>query len=297
MAVLEEPRLTLAAAVVFLNEGDLLPRMLKTLARQTRPPELLLLVDDGSEDHSGALAAAFAREHPYARLLERPRRAPSGDRLAQAAELTAFQWALEQLEEQCDVVAKLDADLELPTDFFARIMSALESNPQLGIAGAQLTAPGAVAVPEYSQPWHVRGATKFYRVSCWEAIAPLPPILGWDTIDETRAAMSGWDVRTVPFGDDKPLHLRPTGTYDGAVRGYRRRGAAAWGYGAHPLNVLASALVRMRHRPRLLGGLAYLGGWLGAVLQRAPRAEPPARRYLQREQLRRLQAALRRGAS
>ena len=295
--MLEEPRLTLAAAVVFLNEEELLPRMLTTLARQTRPPQLLLLVDDGCDDRSGELAAAFARDHPYARGLERPRRPPSGDRLAQAAELTAFQWALQQAEGRFDVVAKLDADLELPTDFFARIMDALESDPHLGIAGAQLAAPGPFGAPERSQPWHVRGATKFYRVSCWEQIAPLPPILGWDTIDETRAAMKGWGVRTVPFGADTPRHLRPTGSYDGAVRGYRRRGAAAWGYGAHPLNVLASALIRMRHRPPLLGGLAYLSGWLGALVRRAPRAEPAARRYLQREQLRRLHAAaLRRGA-
>lgn len=289
-------RLRLAAAVVFLNEEDLLPRMLETLARQTRRPERLLLVDDGSEDRSGMLATAFAHDCPYAQLLERPRRGPSSDRLAKAAELKAFQWAIEQSKGQVDVVAKLDADLELPADFFARVMAAFESDPKLGIAGAQLSA-GAAGVPEYSQPWHVRGATKFYRVSCWDAIAPLPPILGWDTIDETRAAMSGWNVRVVPFGDDGPVHLRPTGTYDGAIRGYRRRGAAAWGYGAHPLNVLVSTLVRMRHRPRLVGSLAYLGGWLCAALQRAPRAEPAARRYLQRQQIRRLQAAaLRRGA-
>jgi hypothetical protein len=294
--MLDEPRLTVAAAVVFLNEEQLLPRMLDSLARQTRPPERLLLVDDGSEDDSRTLAAAFVREHPYAQVLRRPRQEPSADRLAQAAELVAFQWALERLDEQSDVVAKLDADLELPSDFFARIMAAFESDPRLGIAGAQLAVPGPVAVPERSQPWHVRGATKFYRRSCWAEIGPLPPILGWDTIDETRAAMKGWEIRTLPVSADAPLHLRPTGSYDGAVRGYRRRGAAAWGYGAHPLQVLVSALVRMRNRPRFLGGLAYLGGWLGAVLRRAPRAEPAARRYLRREQLRRLQAtALRRG--
>ncbi len=270
---MSEERLRLAAAVVFLNEEDLLPRMFETLARQRRPPELLLLVDDGSQDRSGMVAAAFAHDRGYVRLLERAHRGPSSDRLAKAAELRAFQAAIEQIDGQFDVVAKLDADLELPTDFFLRVLAAFESDPKLGIAGAQLGVPGAFGATEYSQPWHVRGATKFYRVSCWEAIAPLPPILGWDTIDETRAKM-------------------------GAIRGYRRRGAAAWGYGADPLNVLASVLVRMRHRPRLVGSLAYLGGWLGAALQRAPRAEPAARRYLQREQRRRLQAAaLRRGAS
>ena len=292
--------LTLAAVVVFLNERELLPRMLASLARQTRPPELLLLVDDGSDDDSAAPASRFVEQHLYAHLVRRPRRARSADRLARAAELVAFQSAVEQLWQQFDVVAKLDADLELPPDFFARIMDTFESDSDVGIAGSQLSMPaadGAAPVFERSQPWHVRGATKFYRSTCWQTIEPLPAILGWDTIDETRARINGWKVRSVPFDERKPLHLRPTGSHDGAVRGFRRRGAAAWGYGAHPLNVLVSALTRMRYRPFVLGGLAYLGGWLGAALSRAPRAEPAARRYLRREQLRRLQATVLRGGS
>ena len=56
----------------------------------------------------------------------------------------------------------------------------------------------------------------------------------------------------------------------GRCEGYRRRGAAAWGYGSHPVNVLASALVRMKQRPRFVGGLAYFSGWLGACLQWRP---------------------------
>ena len=79
---------------MFLNEEQLLPRMLASLARQTRSPELLLLVDDGSSEGSSALADAFARDHGYARLVRRPRGAASVDRLAQAAELIAFHWSL-----------------------------------------------------------------------------------------------------------------------------------------------------------------------------------------------------------
>jgi poly-beta-1,6-N-acetyl-D-glucosamine synthase len=294
----EGNRLTVAATVVFLNEQQLLPRMLASLERQTRAPDLLLLLDDGSTDDSPALTSRFAERQPYARLISRPKRPQSADRLAKAAELIAFQWALEQLPEepQFDVMAKLDADLELPPDFFERIMGAFEADPRLGIAGSELSvAADAGPAREHSQPWHVRGATKFYRSGCWRSIAPLPPILGWDTIDETRARIAGWRIQNVPFAESKPLHLRPTGSHDGAVRGFRRRGAAAWGYGAHPLNVLASALVRMRHRPLVVGGLAYLGGWLGAAVHRAPRAELETRRYLRREQLHRLQTTVLRG--
>jgi hypothetical protein len=153
------------------------------------------------------------------------------------------------------------------------------------------------ATVEHSQPWHVRGATKFYRADCWRAIEPLPAILGWDTIDETRARIAGWTVRSFALEGPPPLHLRPTGSHDGSLRGFRRRGAAAWGYGAHPLHVLASAAVRMAHRPFAAAGLAYLAGWAAAAVRRAPRAEPEARAHLRREQRARLHGALRGGVS
>jgi poly-beta-1,6-N-acetyl-D-glucosamine synthase len=286
--------LFLAVTVPFLNEESFLPRLLDSVRRQTRPPDRLLLVDDGSRDASPAIASQFAERHPYARVLRRPTRKGEVDRLAQAAELSAFQWAVARLDDPYDVIAKLDGDLELPPQFFATIMSAFEQEGELGVAGASLSIPSGSgrARPERSAPWHVRGATKFYRRACWEQIAPLPAILGWDTIDESRAQMHGWRVENIPLRGGNPLHLRITGTHDGALRGFRRRGAAAWGYGAHPLNVLASAALRMRDRPRVVGGAAYMGGWLGPAIRRDPRAEPEVVRFVRREQCRRMRDVL-----
>jgi biofilm PGA synthesis N-glycosyltransferase PgaC len=291
--------LFLAVAVMFLNEETFLPRLLESIRHQTRAPDRLLLVDDGSKDASPVIASRFADRHAYAEVLQRPPRTGEVDRLANAAELSAFQWAVDRLDAPYDVIAKLDGDLELPPRFFECILTTLEQDRGLGLAGASLSVPsaGGAARPERSAPWHVRGATKFYRRECWEQIAPLPAILGWDTIDEARARMRGWRIDNVPLPGENPLHLRSTGTYDGALRGFRRRGAAAWGYGAHPLNVLASAALRMRDRPRVLGGAAYLDGWLRPAMRRAPRAEPEVVHFVRREQRKRMRdLVVRRGA-
>jgi biofilm PGA synthesis N-glycosyltransferase PgaC len=117
---------------------------------------------------------------------------------------------------------------------------------------------------------------------------PLPHILGWETIDEVRARMHGWRTRSFPMPSGDPLILRPTGTHDGGLRGFRRGGRYAYPYGAHPLHMLASAVVRARDRPRLLGGMNYLIGWAGAALGRCPRAEPEVRRTVRRENIARL---------
>lgn len=284
--------LNLTVAVTFLNEERYLPRLLDSIERQTRPPDRLLLVDDGSDDASVEIAMRFAERHAYARVVQRPRRARTTDRLAAAAELVAFQRAVDGLTEPYDVIAKMDGDLDLTPRCLERIVHALERDPSLGIAGAPLSLVSADGVvrSERSAPWHVRGATKFYRRACWEQISPLPPILGWDTIDEARARMRGWRVAVVPMAEGGAVHLRPTGSYDGAVRGFRRRGIAAWGYGADPLNVLVSALVRVRERPRLVAGAAYLAGWLSAAVRRAPRAERELVRFVRREQRARMRA-------
>ena len=280
----------LLAVAAFLNEEHNLPRFLASVAAQTRRPDELLLVDDGSTDSSADLADAFARDHAWARVLRRPHRPPTKDRLASAHELRAFQWASSRTELAWDVIAKLDADIEFTPETFATVLAALEEDAGLGVAGAFLSAqqPDGARRRERSPADHVRGPNKFYRRACYDDIAPLPAHLGWDTIDEIRARMGGWRTVSVEVPSGDPLHMRPVGSHDGILRGWRRWGTCAWGYGEHPLHVLAVAAQRVGDNPPLLGSLNYVAGWTGAALRRAPRAEPEVRAYVHRDQLRRL---------
>lgn len=278
--------------VPFLNEEGYLGTMLESLAQESRPPDRLLLVDDGSVDGSTGLAAAFVREHGYAELLRRPARSPFEDRLADAPELKAFEWALERMTGSYDVVGKLDADLRLTGELFAEIERRFQVDPRLGMAGAYLVErdQAGTPVPHRCPRGHVEGATKFYRRACLQDISPVPPILGWDTLDEIRARMNGWRTQTFEVPSGAPEHLRRMGSYDGILRGFRRAGAAAWGYGAHPGQVAVSAGSRLLARPPVLCGVHYLLGWAGAALRRAPRAEPAARDLFRREQFARMRA-------
>ena len=280
----------LVAIVPFLDEEQYLPALLDSIAAQTRPPDQLLLVDDGSSDGSVEVARAFAREHTYATLLHRPARPAAVDRLASAAELRSFSWALERLGERWDVVAKLDADLRLAAGTLAAMEARFGADPHLGVAGPRLLSIDAAGkdVSHRTRPEHVEGAAKFYRRRCLEQIGPLPPILGWDTIDEVRARMRGWHTAGGLPDEPPVVHLRPMGAHDGAVRAFRRWGACAYGYGEHPLYALLIGLRRLPERPVVVGGLAYVAGWMLAAVRRAPRAEPELRAHVRRAQLERL---------
>jgi glycosyltransferase involved in cell wall biosynthesis len=286
--------LQIAIVVPFLDEQRQLPALLTSLAAQERRPDQLVLVDDGSRDGSAAVARAFAAEHAWARVLTRPRRRAVRDRLAEAAELSAFTAAVARLQEPWDVAAKLDADLRLAVDVIAEAERHFAAEPRVGIAGPQVSErrPDGRLVPLRSAPGHVEGAARFYRRACLEAVTPLPPILGWDTIDEVRARMSGWE--TGRFGA-RAEHLRRMGSRDGTVRGYARAGRAAYAYGADPLYLLASAGARLSDRPQIVCGAAYLAGFAAAAAGAAPRAEPEARLRIRSEQRRRLAVIARRG--
>jgi poly-beta-1,6-N-acetyl-D-glucosamine synthase len=285
----------LTVVVCFLDEARFLPRLLASIEAQVRPPDRLVLVDDGSGDGSAEIAAAFAARHPYAVAWRRPPRQRERDRLARAAELEAFQWAVAQLDGAFDVVAKLDADLELNPEHFARVLREMEADPRLGLAGAGLSdlAPDGTAARVPAPAWHVRGATKFYRRECYDEIQPIPAHLGWDMVDEVKARRAGWRTETFALAGGDTLHLRPTGAHDGVLRAYRRWGECAWGYGAHPLFVLLGAVKRMAWTPRIAGGTLYAAGFGWAAMRGAPRVGPDVRAYVQREEARQIRARLR----
>lgn len=272
----------LAVVVSFLNEERHLPELLDSIAAQTRLPDELLLVDDGSSDRSLEIAQAFEAEHSYARTLKRPPRTSERDRLATAAELKGFQWGVEHLEQPPEIVAKLDADLRLSPSLFSTMERAFAADPRLGMAGSYLAVEdrsGSLR-REYHPPDHIRGANKFYRWRCYQQIQPLEAHLGWDTVDELKARMGGWATRSLELPDGDPVHLRPTGLHDGRLRARRRWGACAWGFGQHPAIVLGGGIVRFADKPYVLGGLNYMLGWAIAAMRRAPRAEADVRAFV-----------------
>jgi biofilm PGA synthesis N-glycosyltransferase PgaC len=280
--------LRIVCIVPFLDEQRHLGQLLDSMDAQHRSPDELLLVDDGSSDQSPALAADFAKRHTRVRLLRRPRRAASRDRLANAPELVAFESALAQVSEAWDVVVKLDADLVLSPDLFATLERAFIQQPDLGVAGTFLSVldPKTGKLQrERCPPSHVRGATKCYRRACYEQIAPLPAMLGWDTVDEIAARSHGWRTASIacPAGDT--VHLRPTGGETGQLRAQFRWGMCAYGIGQHPAWVSVSALRRLLQRPRVLASTAFLAGWFTALVRQAPRASAELRAFGQREQI------------
>ena len=287
--------LQIAIVVPFLDEGEHLPVLLESMAAQRRPPDRLMLVDDGSSDGSAAIAARFAAGHEYARVVRRPRRQPERDRMARAHEWRAFTWGVEQIAGRWDVVAKLDADLRLAPDLLAEMERRFVTDPRLGIAGAFLHEPLADGRLQRQRcaPGHVEGPNRFYRRACLEAISPVPPILGWDTIDEVRARRLGWRTQSFALPRGQVLHLRRMGSHDGTLRGYRRAGWAAYASGADPVHLIAAGLARTRDRPLVACGAAYLLGYAAAALRREPRAEPTVRAHLRREQRARLVALVR----
>jgi glycosyltransferase involved in cell wall biosynthesis len=287
--------LRIVVIVPFKDEAEHLPVLLDSLAAQERRPDRLVLVDDGSTDGSASIAAGFAAVHPYARMLRRPPRPPVRDRMTGAHEWRAFRWALEQIGEPWDVAAKLDADLRLGPDLLAEMERRFEEDERLGIAGAyvaQREADGSLT-RQRCPAGHVEGQNRFYRRACLDAISPVPPILGWDTIDETRARLEDWQTRSFVLGSGDVVHLRRMGSYNGVLRGYRRAGWAAYAYGAHPVHVAASGAARLRDRPLVACGVAYLAGYAAAAWRREARAETAVRALVRREQRARLLALAR----
>ena len=268
------------------NEAQHIARTARALQAQTRPPDLWLVIDDGSDDATPQLLGELAPEVPFMRVMATPSRhtEQGPDRLALAAEARAFNWALATLaDDEYTHIGKLDGDIELPPEYFESLLARFAADPQLGIAGGVLREPGRSGwQPDPIPDYHVRGALKFYTRACFEAIGGVEERLGWDTIDETYARMHGFATRS--FTDLVALHHRPLGTADGALRGRARHGECAYILHYGPLWVTLRSLKEAKSWPAGISGAAFLYGYLRAALRSEPRVDDDEfRRFVRRE--------------
>ena len=276
------------------NEEAYLELVADAVQGQTRPPDLWVVVDDGSTDATPEILAKLAERISFLKIVsvvKPPAPAHVKDRLAIAAEARSFNVGLNSVDWRSFThIAKLDGDTELPSDYFERLLAEFERDSTLGLAGGLYADP---APPESDEDWrvvpiplehHVPGTLKCYSRECFQAVGGIQERLGWDTIDETYARMYGY--RTRAFPDLVAHHHRPWGSADGTLRGRARHGQCAY-IAQFPLSWVALRAFKVAcARPRGLSGLAFLYGYVRSAFGGVERVDDPRFRKFVRAELR-----------
>lgn len=265
------------------DEAQYLRRTLDSVALQSVPPALWLVVDDGSTDETAAILQEYARRLPYLRVITRNDR---GDRRVGPGVIEAFYAGLNEVRlEDFDYLCKLDMDLDLPVRYFEILMERMESNPRIGTTSGKpwfVHPKTGALVPEVCGDEMSVGMTKFYRVACFKEIGGFVRQVMWDGIDCHRARMLGWIAESVDLEPIRFVHLRPQGaSHKGIWTGRLRAGFGQYFMGTSPLYYVAVAISRLTAHPALIGSVAMLWGYFRSWLNGLPRYDDPEfRRYL-----------------
>lgn len=269
------------------NEEEYLRKALDSVLAQTILPRRWIIIDDGSDDSTPQILADYAARYP---LIEVQSRVDRGKRALGGGVVQVFNQGMDLLaNDPAEFICKLDVDLDLPPRYFELLLSEMARDERLGSVSGKpyfrsvMDGPGALKSERIGDDVSA-GMTKFYRRAFLDDIGGLVVGLIWDGIDCYRGRMLGWRSKSIDRPDLRFIHLRPMGSSDrGIFTGRRRLGEGYWFLGAAPSFVLASALYRVAHKPRLLGSLATLQGYIKAWRQGTARYEDRAfRSYLRR---------------
>ncbi|MDI1306141.1 MAG: glycosyltransferase family 2 protein, partial [bacterium] len=238
------------------NEEAFIALTLKSLISQTVLPKKVVVVNDNSTDKTAEIVTAFAKENPFITLVNKTSEAIH---LPGSKVIQAFHKGFETLDEDYDVIVKLDADLILPNNYFETVLNIFEKDATIGMAGgfAYIEKNGQWILENLTDKDHIRGAFKAYRKACFQQIGNLKPAMGWDTVDELLSKFYGWKVVT-----DASLivkHLKPTGAnYNKTARYKQGEAFYTLGYGFLITSIASAKLAMMKKKPLLF--LDYIKG-------------------------------------
>jgi glycosyltransferase involved in cell wall biosynthesis len=248
------------------NEEAFIALTLQSIAQQTILPAKVVVVNDNSTDRTRDIVESFIPQHPWLQLVQKQ---SDAIHLPGSKVIQAFLKGYETVDEDYDVIVKLDADLILPTDYFEQVLNAFKADEKTGMAGgfAYIEKNDEWILENLTDKDHIRGAFKAYRKDCFLQIGKLKAAMGWDTVDELLAKYYGW--RVVTLENLKVKHLKPTGaSYNKAARYKQGEAFYSLGYG-FVITAIASAKLAMRKKKPLLF-LDYINGFLKAKFGSKP---------------------------
>ncbi|WP_396185742.1 glycosyltransferase family 2 protein [Flavobacterium sp.] len=271
------------------NEEAFISLTLQSLISQTLLPKKVVVVNDNSTDKTAEIVLAFAKENPFISLVNKT---SENVHLPGSKVIQAFQKGFDTLDDNYDIIVKLDADLILPNNYFERIASIFEKDSKVGMAGgfAYIEKNGDWILENLTDKDHIRGAFKAYRKEFFVQMGNLKSAMGWDTVDELLAKFYGWKVLT-----DSSLivkHLKPTGAnYNKTARYKQGEAFYTLGYGFFITAIASAKLAMMKKKPLLF--LDYIQGFWKAKKAKTPLlVNPEQARFIRKYRIQKMKEKL-----
>ena len=240
------------------NEEALIGLTLQSLISQTVLPSKIVVVNDNSTDRTAEVVLEFAKNNPYINLVNK---SSENIHLPGSKVIQAFEKGFETLDDNYDLIVKIDADLIFPPNYFETIIKHFQSDERIGMVGGfcYIEKNGEWILENLTDKDHIRGALKAYRKETFQQIGGLKPAMGWDTVDELLCKFYNWKVVT-----DESLHvkhLKPTGaSYNKAARYKQGEAFYSLGYG-FIITAISSLKLAMRKGKPLLFIDYIMGFW------------------------------------
>jgi glycosyltransferase involved in cell wall biosynthesis len=240
------------------NEEALIGLTLQSLISQTVLPSKIVVVNDNSTDRTAEVVLEFAKNNPYISLVNK---SSENIHLPGSKVIQAFEKGFETLDDNYDLIVKIDADLIFPSNYFETIIKHFQSDERIGMVGGfcYIEKNGEWILENLTDKDHIRGALKAYRKETFQQIGGLKPAMGWDTVDELLCKFHNWKVVT-----DESLHvkhLKPTGaSYNKAARYKQGEAFYSLGYG-FIITAISSLKLAMRKGKPLLFIDYIMGFW------------------------------------
>lgn len=239
------------------NEEAFMGLTLQSLVEQTVLPKKLIVVNDNSTDKTAEIVSEFASQFPFIQLVNKK---SDAIHLPGSKVIQAFQEGEKHIDENYDIIVKIDADLIFPKNYFETIIKHFQSDDRIGMVGGfcYIEKNGDWLLENLTDKDHIRGALKAYRKETFKQIGGLKPQMGWDTVDELLCKFYNWKVVT-----DESLHvkhLKPTGaSYNKAARFKQGEAFYTLGYGFFITSVASLKLALRKGKPLLF--LDYIKGF------------------------------------
>jgi glycosyltransferase involved in cell wall biosynthesis len=268
------------------DEEKYIELTVQSMISQSIKPMEWVIVNDGSTDRTGEIIDKYAAQYDWIHAFHR---ADRGYRKAGGGVVDAFYDGYGVIrQEDWDFIVKFDGDLFFGETYFESCFEEFANNPKLGIGGGTIYSNvDGKYILEECPSFHVRGATKIYRRKCWIDMGELIRAPGWDTVDEIKANMLGWETRS--FSNVHLYQERVTGGAEGKWKDHVKHGLANYIAGYHPVFMILKCLKRLFNKPRIIGSIALMTGFIKGYISDVSQVDDDDLiKYIRQQQMNRL---------